>query len=103
MHSQEFIQRMKERLLEEKERLSADLAALSTHTEMGDDEDENASEYEIDEVNHDIAATIKADLEKIEAALKKAEDGTYGMTEDGKEISEARLEVIPWADTAIEE
>jgi RNA polymerase-binding transcription factor DksA len=103
MHSQEFVQKMKERLLEEKERLDEELSSLKMHNEVGDDEDENASEFEMDEVNHDISATIKSDLEKIEAALKKVEQGTYGTTEDGKEISEARLEVLPWADTIIED
>lgn len=103
MHSQEFVQKMKERLLEEKERLTTELSELSMHNEVGDDEDENASEFEMDEVSHDIAATIKSDLEKIETALKKVDQGTYGMTEEGKEISEARLEVMPWADSVIEE
>ncbi|MDB4939772.1 MAG: hypothetical protein JWO40_197 [Candidatus Doudnabacteria bacterium] len=102
MHSQEFVQKMKEKLLEEKERLSEELAGLTMHNEVGDDEDENASEYEMDEVSNDIAATIKSDLEKIEAALKKVEQGTYGITDDGQEISEARLEVIPWANGIVE-
>lgn len=101
MPSTEFAQKMKERLLEEKERLSEELASLSAHTELGDEEDENASEVVLDEVNQDIAATLKADLEKIDKALKKIEEGTYGITEDGKEIPEARLEVLPWADSEV--
>jgi DnaK suppressor protein len=103
MHSQEFVERMKERLSEEKENLTEELASLSEHTEVGDETDENASEFQIDEVNHDIAATIKADLEKIEKALKKIEAGTYGITDDGTEISAERLEVLPWADSIVEE
>ena len=102
MPSQEFVQKMKERLIEEKERLNEELAGLQEHTEMGDEEDENASEVEIDVVNHDIADTIKADLDKIDAALKRIEDGTYGVDAEGKEISESRLEVLPWADTNVE-
>lgn len=102
MHSQEFIQRMKERLLEEKERLTEELQGLSAHTELGDEADENANEVNLDEVSSDIAAAIKNDLEKIEIALKKADQGTYGMTDDGQQISEERLEVLPWADTVIE-
>ncbi|GAC1412905.1 MAG: hypothetical protein NVSMB66_3420 [Candidatus Doudnabacteria bacterium] len=102
MHSKEFVEKMKERLLEEKERLTEELASLSMHSEVGDDDDENASEFEMDEVSHDIAATIKADLGKIEVALKKVELGTYGQTESGEEISEQRLEVMPWADSVVE-
>ncbi len=102
MHSQEFVEKMKERLLEEKERLSDELNELSAHTEMGDEVDENAQEVVADEVSQDIAATLKADLEKIEAALKRVEDGTYGMTASGEQIPESRLEALPWADSLVE-
>ena len=102
MHSKEFVEKMKERLLEEKERLSDELSELSAHTEMGDEDDENAQEVVADEVSQDIAATLKADLEKIEAALKRVEDGTYGTTVDGQDIPESRLEALPWADSLIE-
>ncbi len=102
MHSKEFVEKMKERLLEEKERLSDELNELSAHTEMGDEDDENAQEVVADEVSQDIAATLKADLEKIEAALKRIEDGSYGVAADGQDIPEARLEALPWADSLIE-
>jgi DnaK suppressor protein len=102
MPSKEFVEKMKERLLEEKERLSEELNELSSHTEMGDEDDENAQEVGNDEVSQDIAATLKADLEKIESALKRIEDGSYGMTSEGQEIPEARLEVLPWADSIVE-
>jgi DnaK suppressor protein len=36
-------------------------------------------------------------LERIEAALRRVEDGTYGRCEDcGKVVAEARLEAIPF-------
>lgn len=102
MHPQEFVQRMKERLLEEKDRLNEELSQFSHHTEVGDREDENASEIEMDEVNEDIAETLRADLKKVETALSKIDAGTYGLTADGEEIPESRLEVIPWADTLVD-
>jgi RNA polymerase-binding transcription factor DksA len=46
-------------------------------------------------------AVLQKDLEKVEAALNKIANGTYGTDDDGKEISEARLRAIPWADKAI--
>ncbi len=103
MHSKEFIDRMKERLIEERENLTEELNSLSETTDVGEETDENATAFQIDEVNNDIAETIKADLLKIEKALKKTEDGTYGMTDDGQEISEERLEVLPWADSIVVE
>src|SRR4051812_45680410 len=103
MHSKEFLERMKERLIEEKANLTEELNSLVETTDVGEESDENATAFQIDEVNSDISATIKADLEKIEKALKKIEAGTYGVTEDGREISEERLEVLPWADSIVEE
>ena len=101
MLSQDFISEMKQRLEEEKRKLQADLAGLSSHTEVGDDYDENAQEVEVDVVNRDLIARIQNDLTKIDKALAKIADGTYGVDDEGKEISEARLRVIPWADKAI--
>lgn len=102
MHSQEFVQRMKERLLEEKERVAEELEDLSAHTERGDDAEDNIQEMEVDQVNQDIIAQLKADMEKIDLALAKIEKGTYGVTAEGEDIPEARLEVIPWADTNVD-
>lgn len=101
MHTQEFINEMKTRLLEAKEKLSADLAGLVPHTEMGNDVGENSEEIELDEVNQDLIARLQADLDKIEKALGKIESGTYGIDDSGNEISEERLKVLPWADKAI--
>lgn len=101
MPSQEFIEEMKAKLLEEKEKLSSDVSGLPVHTDVGDEEDENATEEQIDEVNSDIRSRMNADLEKIEKALAKIDAGTYGTDDQGNEISEERLRVIPWADQAI--
>ncbi len=101
MLSQEFISEMKASLLAEQETLKSDLAAMSGHSEVGDDLDENATEVQMDDVNRDMSERINADLEKIAKALQKIEDGTYGTDDDGNEISEDRLRAIPWADKAI--
>lgn len=101
MLTQDFIDEMKIKLLAEKERLTKDDAGLSEHTELGREYDENAQEVELDDVNTDIKSHMKADLEKIEKALAKIEDGTYGTDDNGNEISEERLRAIPWADVAI--
>ena len=101
MHTQSFIDEMKQKLLAAKAQMETELAGLSAHTEMGDDVDSNADEVNVDEVSQDVIAKLQLDLEKINAALKKIEDGTYGTDDEGKEISEARLRVLPWADKAI--
>lgn len=101
MHSKQFVDEMKLALLAQKAKLTEDLSGLSAHTEMGSDAEANSDEVNVDEVSQDVIAIMKADLEKIEKALAKIDTGTYGTDNDGKEISEARLKVIPWADKSI--
>ncbi len=40
-------------------------------------------------------------LEKIEVALEKIEDGTFGICECGRVIGEKRLEILPGTDICI--
>lgn len=101
MLSQDFIEEMKAKLLAEQEVLKNDLAGLKEHSEIGNDLDENATEIQIDEVSQNQIERMTADLEKVETALQKISDGTYGVDSDGVEISEDRLRAIPWADKAI--
>jgi RNA polymerase-binding transcription factor DksA len=56
---------------------------------------------EDDEVSQDMIARLKVDLQKIDKALAKISDGSYGLDDDGKSISQARLKAMPWADKAI--
>jgi RNA polymerase-binding transcription factor DksA len=101
MLTPEFIAQMHQKLIQRKAELEEELAGLQPHTEVGSGYDENAQEIELDEVNQDLIARIKADLEKINIALERINNGTYGTDSEGKEISEDRLRAIPWADKAI--
>jgi DnaK suppressor protein len=103
MLTQEFIDEMKRKLEQAKTQLTAELAGLPEHTNMDVDEDEVARELQVDEVNQDLIVRIKADLAKIDKALEKMANGTYGVDEEGHEISKERLEALPWADKAIVE
>ena len=101
MLSKEFLEEMKQKLLAAKEKLGAELAETHAHTEMGESDEENSDEVGPDEASEDVIALLKADLEKIDKALAKIEDGSYGTDDEGKAISEDRLRVLPWADKAI--
>ncbi|HYV33302.1 MAG TPA: TraR/DksA C4-type zinc finger protein [Candidatus Limnocylindria bacterium] len=101
MPSKEFVAEMKLKLLEAKSKLEEDLASLKSHEELGEDIDSSVQEVEGDDLSRGLIPRMKADLEKIGKALAKIEAGTYGTDDDGKEISEARLEALPWADKAI--
>jgi len=63
--------------------------------------DSSIQEVEDDEVSRGLIARIKSDLDKVDKALQKIEDGSYGTDDEGKEISEQRLKALPWADKAI--
>jgi len=40
----------------------------------------------------------REDLQKIDEAIRKIDEGTYGLCEDcGEEISEERLKILPYA------
>ncbi len=101
MYTPEFIEEMKTRLTEERDGLEKELASFSAHTEVGTEMDENATEIQIDEVSQNMRERIQTDLEKIEKALQKIDEGTYGTADDGQEIPEDRLRAMPWADTVI--
>lgn len=101
MLSPEFVENMKIRLLEQKIKLEGELNGVKPHTELGNNYDDTASELPLDEVNQDVIAQIKLDLEKIEHALEKIAAGTYGIDDEGNEISEERLDALPYADKAI--
>lgn len=101
MLSKEFIEEMRTKLLEEKSHLEAELGGIHEHTEVGDDLDENATELQMDEVSQNLSESVNSDLQKINVALQKIDQGTYGTDDEGNEIGEDRLRAIPWADKAI--
>jgi RNA polymerase-binding protein DksA len=55
------------------------------------------------EIDYSLEENSEQVLEQIEAALERIEGGTYGTCERcGREISEERLEAIPWATLCID-
>jgi RNA polymerase-binding transcription factor DksA len=96
-----FVEEMEKKLVQKKEELLNELKNKRPHEELGTDQDSSAQEIENDEVSQDIIAAREIELEKVEKALAKIESGTYGTDDEGNEISEERLKVLPWADKAI--
>ncbi len=51
-----------------------------------------------EDINLKHMNTHREDLQKVDEALRKLEEGTYGICEDcGEEISEQRLKILPYA------
>lgn len=116
--TKEQLQSYKARLLEQRERIEADRAAYASETEddpqqehfgeiadydLNDPADEGSNLYDRD---RDLAAVENATrlLSKIDRALEKIGDGTYGLSDiDGAPIPLDRLDAIPYAVTTVEQ
>jgi DnaK suppressor protein len=104
-------ERARELLDRERVRIERALAAAASERE---DEDELSQldnhpadyatelydrEFEAGSVEH-----LREELEAIERAYKRLEEGTYGLSvESGRPIPDARLELMPWAERTAEE
>jgi DnaK suppressor protein len=108
--SPEFLESQKRKLIEERDRLQQELRLIDQDLiRLGQsqaDEGKSVGNHmadeggSIQETDNDLAVrgNVEQVLEAIERALKKFDDGTYGICEDtGEPIPEARLEALPYA------
>ena len=104
-------------LLEERQRVERAIANLrEDHPGTPDDEaeeisgtsDNHLAETASVTLNREIDYTLEENsgqvLTEIDSALKRIDDGTYGVCTDcGQEIAPARLEAYPWASLCIDD
>ena len=102
--SKEFIAQCKEKLLHRKQELLEELKVIDA--DIDEDRDTGNAEY-LDEVQEDMKVEknyifkkeVNQMLEAVDAALKRIDDGTYGVDKKtGEPIDPARLELFPEAD-----
>lgn len=75
----------------------------TVYDNIGDDEDENASEVEEYVDNVALENNLEEQLRNTSDALERIKNGTYGVCEVcGKEISKERLEANPSAKRCME-
>ena len=111
----ELLKKFESSLLEEKKKLEDELsrfAKLNPQGEnhfdaefpnMGDKEDENASEVEQFSTNLTLGRALEASLKDVNKALERINDGTYGNCRYcGKDIGEKRLMARPTSTSCIE-
>jgi RNA polymerase-binding transcription factor len=109
------VDRFREALLEERRRVEAAIENLhadhpgSMRDETGEDAvyDNHLADTATETYDRELDYTLEENsehvLEEIEAALKRVEEGTYGLCSScGKPIPEERLEALPWATLCIE-
>jgi RNA polymerase-binding protein DksA len=109
----QIISELKEKMVSEKKQLEEELNRIATpstangdyntkFSEMGTDEDDNASEVEEYTDNLAIEANLEKQLKEINEALEKIEAGNYGKCENcNEDISIERLRAYPAAKTCI--
>jgi len=100
----ELLQRERERIessLADRKRVrESELDEIDTDANPRDD-GQVISDEQVDDA---LAEQLRAELEAVERAEKRLEDGTYGFSvESGEPISPERLEAIPWAERTAEE
>jgi len=70
---------------------------------LGDKEDENAAEVALFEENLSLEKTLEVSLYNVNKALKKIEEGSYGICEKcGSPINPERLKAFPSATSCME-
>ena len=103
-HARELLQRERERIessLADLQRgRTSELDELDTATDL-QDEGEVIEEEEVDQA---LVVQLRDQLEAVERAEKRLEDGTFGFSvESGDPIPAERLEAVPWAERTQDE
>ena len=110
--SQKDLETYKKQLIKMKEDLLYDIKSMNEDSGEGESRDlsghvmhmaDVATDMYDKEFNLGLASKDRAVLQQIEAALKRIEDGTYGICEGtGKPISKERLKAIPYTSYSLE-
>ena len=98
-------------LATERERIESSLADLTRErqgenpeTQQDSDPAETGERLQEGEVDGAVERKLRAELEAVERAEKRLEDGSYGFSvESGEPIPAKRLEAIPWAERTADE
>jgi DnaK suppressor protein len=102
--------RARELLRRERDRVEQELASL--RADRGDGELSNMDQHTADagtelfenERDRSMVDRLEGELEAIERAERRVEEGTYGISVDsGEPIPDARLEAVPWAERTAQE
>ena len=99
-------ERARERLSEERTRIERELEAIGLTQASDEPVDSGDAGVELDQAGRDeaIRAELRSNLEAIERAEARLDDGTYGKSVvSGEPIPDGRLEAIPWADRTVDE
>lgn len=93
-----FIQKQKHLIEKSISRLEKEIVENKKFENIGDSPDDTTQEYEAFEEKQALIRTAQKDLKDLKLALKKIEEGKYGLCEkDDQPIERGRLEAYPAA------
>ncbi len=105
MARKERLERLRKRLIEQREELRRRLGGEiggSAGSSNGDEGDA-ATSHSADELDSRLATHLSKELSQVEGALRKFKDGRYGICEmTGAPIPIARLEALPYTLYSVE-
>ena len=103
--ARELLQRERERIERSCARCAPTGATATTSFRGVDQHNADAgSELFENERDQSLIERLEQELEAIERAEQRVEEGTYGVSvESGEPIPDGRLEAIPWAERTAEE
>ncbi|CAN5277045.1 TraR/DksA family transcriptional regulator [soil metagenome] len=109
---QEFIEQQRQRLQEMKAELERMVRGLEEDQQFRAEEEEDFTQHDSGDMSQslftrELDATVEQTMEKrlesVERALRKVEEGTYGICDDtGEPIPRGRLEAVPEAIYTVE-
>lgn len=100
--TEQFIQKQKDLLAAEKEKIEEQIKKLTKYPDYGELEGDNAQELTDYENNLSIDDQLESVLKKVKGALKAINDGTYGLCKQCQEsIEQGRLKIMPYADLCV--
>src|SRR5919109_2681282 len=115
-HTKKELDSLRQRLLDQRAELQEQLASIE-ETQFSNSQSDISGEVSFDEENADagtftfdrerdlsIENNVRDLLGKIDRALARMDDGTYGFcSRCGKPIEKARLKALPYADLCIKD
>src|SRR5436305_14834289 len=99
-------QKARELLARERKRIEQALSGIGPADDRDEPRDasDDANGLFDEELGEGVAERLREELDAIERAEKRVDEGTYGVSiESGEPIPDGRLEAVPWAERTAEE
>ena len=103
-HARKLLRRERERIDNSLRQLQRQRGSELGEIETTTDPVEEGEEIDEDAVDEALAEQLRTELEAVERAEKRLDEGTYGFSvESGEPIAAKRLEAVPWAERTADE